>query len=222
MTELRPRDGDVAAVEPQVVCDEGPAGPDARCACRRVRAPRAGVRHDGRERTPADLRQGSIRSVEKAGQSEDLAGPRGEGVACRQRLGELARDVGAARISDRDERDDVEHAEARVRTLVDAYIQGRDDRGCQGADGAFEVGARDREHRAVVPRVAVDVEKGGANELCQTPDDPGAGAFGDVDDRFEHDGYGYCVRTGLAGAPICRMRLITMRSPGRFSASCAG
>ncbi len=89
----------------------------------------------------------------------------------------------------RNERDDVDDTEPRVRAFVVCEREeiGRGPGELPGCELGHEgVRGRDREHRAVVVGVGVDVEQPGAAGSREQVDGVGTPALGDVDDALEH------------------------------------
>lgn len=93
------------------------------------------------------------------------------------------------RRPERDERNDVDHAEARVYSRVIAQIEVFErniDEPTSGRLGCTGVDRGDREHAAVVVGIAVDVEQCRAGRSTNRLDHMGVAALRDIDDGLEH------------------------------------
>ena len=114
--------------------------------------------------------------------------------ARRDPLPEGAREVDDlvhGRRPERDERDDVDRADARMLTLVGVHVDLVDRRGDEPLEGVADrvVLAGHREHRPVVARVARAVEQGdlgdGRDRVGKPVDDVEPAPLGDVRDRLD-------------------------------------
>ena len=198
-TRDAPGEVDVIGIEVDVVGDQERPGADRDRAGRRVEARRPEVRLApalvdlGLETlvlTPAHVRQalavGPQRGLRVEVHRQLEAG--------RDPLAEGARevdDVVDGGRAERDERDDVDRPDPRVLALMGVHVDLVDRSGDQALEGRRDglVLAGDREHRAVVARVARPVEQAArrarSDGLGQPVDDVEPAALGDVRDGLD-------------------------------------
>jgi hypothetical protein len=123
-------------------------------------------------------------SVEKARQPELGGGERCEAVAGGECGAHI--DVSPERDTDRHEGDDVDDAEARVDALVLTKVKFGDGFRAKGFRRFEDILAGEREHRAVVVRVGLEVKKGILDPCGESRQQLTIPAFADVYDALEH------------------------------------
>ena len=91
---------------------------------------------------------------------------------------------------ERDERDDVEHTQARVDAVMSPEVDQFDRAPGDGPHGRLHAATGHGEHRPVMVRIAVHVEDEVGSGIDDGPDDGGVTPLAHIDDTLEHGAAG--------------------------------
>ena len=138
----------------------------------------------------AHVGEAALGTVEEAGKLELRAGPRRKPVPGGDGVGHVGRCV------ERDERHDVDNAHPRVGPVVVGDVDLADGTSGHRARRVLDLGSPQREHRAVMVSIAVDVEQARPGGRADAGDHVASPPLAHVDDTLQQRTTPALVRLG--------------------------